>query len=394
MVSASVTVRSQTVRKRVTEAVYRSIMYKMIAFSALAALCAVGCNGKKDSKDGAGGSGTPMVKDEPAGTMAAKPPEPAGPFTLNASGSSFQKQFQEVAIEGFAKSHKDVKVNYGAGGSGKGRQDFADMVTDYGCTDGLFKDADIAKVKGGEFLYFPILLGAITVSYNLDGVDKLQLSADTIAKIFQRDIKKWNDKAIAADNPGVKLPDADIVVAHRSDGSGTTEQFTKYLDAAAKDAWKLKSGSTIEWSADSQAGNGNGGVAQIVKSTKGAIGYVDLPDAKASGLPYASVKNQAGKFVVPSADSASVAGDGIEVKDNLLFSALDPKGDAAYPITYQSWVIVYAKQADKDKGTALKAYLKYLIGDGQKALKDLDFAPLPRSLRDRALKQLDKIVVK
>jgi phosphate transport system substrate-binding protein len=158
--------------------------------------------------------------------------------------------------------------------------------------------------------------------------------------------------------------------------------------------WKLKSGATVEWPADTQAGNGNPGVAQIVKSTPGAIGYVDLSDAKASGLKFASVKNQGGKFIEPTADSASAAGDGIDVKDNLLFSALNAKGDTSYPITYQSWVIVYAKQADKAKGAALKAYLKYLLGDGQKFLKDLDFAPLPKSLRDKAMKQLDKIAVK
>src|SRR5262249_49788053 len=163
--------------------------------------------------------------------------------------------------------------------------------------DGLYKDADKAKVKGGDFVYVPILLGAISVSYNVDGVDKLQLSGETIAKIFSRDIKKWDDKAIAADNPGVKLPSIDIVVAPRSDGSGTAEQFTKFLDSAASGVWKLKSGSTIEWPADTQAGNGNGGVAQIIKSTKGAIGYVDLPDAKAAQLKFASVKNQAGKFI-------------------------------------------------------------------------------------------------
>ena len=166
------------------------------------------------------------------------------------------------------------------------------MVTDYALHRRAVQGRRQGKVKGGDVLYLPVLLGAITVSYNVDGVDKLQLSADTIAKIFQRDIKKWNDPAIAADNPGVKLPDADIVVAHRADGSGTTEQFTKYLDARVAGAWKLKSGSTVEWPADTQAGQGNGGVAQIVKSTKGAIGYVDLPDAKASGLHYASVKNR------------------------------------------------------------------------------------------------------
>src|SRR6185436_2297277 len=178
-----------------------------------------------------------------------------------------------------------------------------------------------------------------------------------------------------------------------SDGSGTTDNFTKYLDKASGGAWKLKSGSTVEWPADTQAGTGNPGVAQIVKTTKGAIGYVDLSDAKASGLKYAAVKNQAGKFIEASADTSSAAGDGIEVKDNLLFSALDPKGDTAYPITYQSWVIVYAKQTDHAKGAALKDYVKFLVTDGQPMLKELDFAPLPKGLADKAVAQLDKIQV-
>lgn len=323
-----------------------------------------------------------------AGTAVAY----AGP-TLNGSGSTFQKGYQEAAIDAYARG-AGVKINYGGGGSGKGRQDLADMVVDFAGADSPYKDPDLAKNKGGDVLYFPVLLGPITISYNLDGVDKLKLSPDTIASIFQRNIKKWNDKAVAADNPGVKLPDADIVVVHRSDGSGTTDNFTKYLVDAAGKSWTLKSGSTVEWPADSQAGNGNAGVAQIVKSTKGAIGYVDLSDAKASGLKFAQIKNKAGKFVEPTSESASAAGDGIQIKDNLLFSALNATGNAAYPITYQSWVIVYAKQTDKDKGAALKAYLKYLVGDGQKFLKDLDFAPLPPSLRDKAIKQLDKIVVK
>ena len=317
----------------------------------------------------------------------------ADTVTLNGSGSTFQKGYQEAAIEAYAKT-AGVKINYGGGGSGKGRQDLADMVVDFAGADSPYKDADLAKNKGGDVLYFAILLGPITISYNLDGVDKLKLSPDTLAQIFQRGIKKWNDKAIAADNPGVKLPDADIVVAHRSDGSGTTDNFTKYLVDAAPKTWTLKSGSTVEWSADTQAGNGNAGVAQIVKATKGAIGYVDLSDAKASGLKYAQIKNKAGKFIEPTAESASAAADGIDVKDNLLFSAINAKGDTSYPITYQSWVIVYAKQADKTRVAALKAYLKFLVGDGQKFLKDLDFAPLPKSLHDKAMKQLDKIVAK
>ena len=314
--------------------------------------------------------------------------------TLNGSGSSFQKGYQEIAIEEFRKANKAVTINYGGGGSGKGRQDLADMVVDFAGADSPYKDADLAKNKGGEVLYFPILLGPITLSYNLPGIDKLQLSASTAAKIFQRDIKSWDDPAIKADNPQAQLPKLDIVVVRRSDGSGTTQNFTEYLNTAAKDVWKLKSGSTVEWPSDTQAGNGNPGVAQIVTNTKGAIGYVDLSDAKASALKFAAIKNQAGKFVAPTTESASIAGDGIEVKDNLTFSAINAAGDKAYPITYQTWVIVYASQTDAAKGAVLKQYVKYLLTDGQKYLNELDFAPLPKGLQAKAVKQLDKIKVR
>jgi len=326
-----------------------------------------------------------------AATLALSCGKKSGETALNGSGSTFQKAFEEKAIVEFRKQSAGVKINYGGGGSGKGRQDLADQVVDFAGSDSPYKDADLAKNKGGDVLYFPVLLGAITVAYHLEGVDKLQLSAETIAKIFQRDIKKWNDPAIAADNPGVTLPDADIIVAHRSDGSGTTDNFTKYLDAASGGAWKLKSGSTVAWPADTQAGNGNGGVAQVVQQRAGAIGYVDLSDAKQAKLSYARVKNAAGKFIEPTSDSASAAGEGITVKDNLIFSALDSKTEAAYPITYQSWVIVYAKPADAAKGAALKAYVKFLVTDAQKLLPALNFAPLPKSLQGKAIAQLDKI---
>ena len=343
----------------------------MKTFTTCVAIAAFACGGKKDP-DGSGGGGS---------------------VELNASGATFQKAAQEIAIEAFGEANKHIKINYSGGGSGKGRQEFADQVVDFACTDAPYKDADKANVKGGEFFYIPNVLGAITVSYNVPGVDKLQLSAETTAKIFVREIKKWNDAAIAADNPGVTLPDLDIVVARRSDGSGTTENFTKYLEQAAGGAWKLKPGSTVDWPSDTQAGNGNGGVAQIVKSTKGAIGYVDLSDAKASGLKWAAVKNPAGKFVDPTPEAVSAAADGIEVKDNLIFSALNAKGDAAYPITAQSWCMAYAKQTDKAKGQAVKAYLKFLVTDAQKLLPEIDFAPIPKSLQDKALAQIEKIQV-
>lgn len=362
-----------------------SLLFSAIAITAFGAAA---CKKKEEAKGGETGS---------AGSAGSASTETPSNAALNGSGSTFQKAYQEVAIEAFTKANSGVKINYGGGGSGKGRQDLADQVVEFAGSDSAYKDADLAKNKGGDVLYFPILLGPITVSYNVDGVDNLQLSPETVAKIFQRDIKKWDDAAIAADNPGAKLPSLDIVVVHRADGSGTTDNFTKYLDqtagaaAATPGPWKLKSGSTVEWPADTQAGQGNSGVAQQVKSNAGGIGYVDLSDAKASGLKYAAIKNQAGKFVAPTAESASAAADGIEIKENLIFSALNAKGDAAYPITYQSWVIVYAKQTDAAKGKALKSYLSYLLTDGQKELPGLDFAPLPKSLQDKAVAQLEKL---
>ena len=343
-------------------------------------------------------SGAATTKAAGAATTAAAAATTAAPAadlkaTLNGSGSTFSKAYQDEAASAFTAKNKGVTINYGGGGSGKGRTDLASQLVDFAGSDSPFKDADLANNKGGDVLYFPVLVGPITLSYNVDGVDKLQLSADTIAKIFQRQIKTWDDAAIAADNPGAKLPSTAITVAHRSDGSGTTQNFTEYLVKAAPTAWTLKSGSTVEWPADTQAGNGNAGVAQIVTGTKGAIGYVDLSDAVAAKLKFATIKNKVGKYVAPTSDGASAAAAGVTVADNLIFSSTNPDGDAAYPITAQTFIIVYAKQTDKAKADALKAYLTYLMTDGQKLLTDLNYAPLPKSIQDKALAQLSKITV-
>jgi phosphate transport system substrate-binding protein len=242
-------------------------------------------------------------------------------------------------------------------------------------------------------LYFPILLGPITISYNLSGVDKLNLSPDTIAGIFETKITKWNDPAIAADNPGVQLPGTQITVAHRSDGSGTTQNFTEWLALVAPNTWTLKSGSTVEWPAGTQAGNGNQGVAQIVQSTDGAIGYIDLSDAVAANLTFASVKNQAGKFIQPTSEAASAAGNGVDINPDLTFHAYNSSDPAAYPITAQTFVIIYTAQTDPAKGELVKAFISYLLTDGQSLLTDLDYAPLPKTLQDKAVAQLDQITI-
>jgi phosphate transport system substrate-binding protein len=312
--------------------------------------------------------------------------------TLNGSGATFPQACYEVAIAAFREEAPGVTVNYGGGGSGKGRQDLADGVVDFAGSDGVVKAEDKPKFKG-EFLYFPTVAAPITVSYNLAGVDTLQISPRTIAKIFQKEITTWKDAAIVADNPGAKLPATAITVAHRSDGSGTTENFTKFLKAAAPDVWKLDAGSTVNWPAGTQGGNGNAGVAQIVKSTVGAIGYVDLSDAKATGLQTAAIQNKAGKFVEPTLEGASAALAGTTVNEDLTYNPLWADGEAAYPITAPTWILAYQMQGDKAKGQALKAFLTFLVTDGQDLANDANYAKLPDTLKQKAVAQVDKLVI-
>jgi phosphate transport system substrate-binding protein len=310
--------------------------------------------------------------------------------TLNGSGSSLQLPYEQQAIEDFKKVQSGVTVNYGGGGSGKGRTDLAQGVVDFAGSDSPIKPADQATFKG-TVLYFPIVIAPITVSYNLSGVSGLQLSGPTLAKIFQGDITSWNDAAIAAENAGVTLPSTPIVIARRSDSSGTTDNFSKFLDQSSGGAWKLGTGSTLTWPASSQGGNGNGGVAQVVKATAGAIGYVDYSDAKAAGLTLAKIKNKAGTYVDPSTDAASAAAAATTLKPDLTFSAIWADGASAYPITGQSWVLVYAKQPSQAKADALKAWIGYLIGDGQGTLPGLDYAALPDAIKAKAQAQLASI---
>jgi phosphate transport system substrate-binding protein len=312
--------------------------------------------------------------------------------TLNASGSTLQLVYEQAAIQQFKSVQPNMTVNYGGGGSGKGRTDLASGVVQFAGSDSPIPSDEIASFKGKTVLYFPILISPITVSYNLSGLSKpLQLSAPVIADIFQAKITKWNDPKIAADNPGVKLPSTAITIAHRSDSSGTTQNFSQFLVEGAPGVWKLGSSSTINWPANSRGGNGNSGVAQVIKSTPGAIGYVDYADAKASKLTYANIKNKDGSYVAPSVSAATTAADGATVKPDLTFSAIWAPGASSYPITAQSWVLAYQKQSSSNTTKMLKAYFGYLVGDGQKLLPGLGYAPLPSSIDQKAKAQLSKI---
>jgi phosphate transport system substrate-binding protein len=341
------------------------------------------CSSSSSSSSTAGSSSAP------AGGSSSSSASLSG--TLNASGSSFQLTFQQAAISAFKSVQPGITVNYGGGGSGKGRTDLAGGTVNFAGSDSPIPAKEASGFSGKTVLYFPVIIGPITMSYNLSGVSSLKLDPKVIAGIFQGTIKTWNDPAIKADNAGVSLPSTPITLAVRSDSSGTTQNFTLFLEDGAGSAWKLGSDSTIKWPSSARAGDGNGGVAQIIKSTPGAIGYVDYTDAKASGLSMASVKNKDGSFVAPSSASASASAAGVTVKPDLTFAAVWGTGANAYPITYQSWDLVYAKQPNANDAAMLKAYLGYLLGDGQKLLDQLGYAPLPASLDQQAVAQLSKI---
>jgi phosphate transport system substrate-binding protein len=359
---------------------YKPGIVKLLAMSVVLALGAAACGSDDDDPTTTGGS-----TDTSDAALA--------PATLNGSGATFPKGFYDEVIAEFQAANPTVTVNYPGGGSGKGRQDLADQLVDFGGSDGLVKAKDVPKFKGGPFLYIPTVVAPITVSYNLSGVDDLTLDAETIAKIFQRQITKWDDAAIKALNPGATLPGDDITVARRADSSGTSENFTKYLAAAAPGTFTIAAGSQPTWPEGTQAGQGNAGVAQIVKDTRGAIGYVDLSDAKASGLKFAAVKNKTGKAVEPTAEAASAAAAGAQINADLSFNPLNADGDGSYPITAPTWILVYETQTDKAKGEAVKAFLEFLLTDGQDLAEEIDYAPLPDTLATRAIAQLDKITL-
>ena len=309
--------------------------------------------------------------------------------TLNGSGATFPKNFYEDSIATFKTVATGVTVNYNAVGSGQGKKDLAAGTSDWAGSDSTVKDDEKASFKG-EFFYFPTVAAPITVSYNLSGVTKLQLSASTVAKMFMGTITTWNDAAIAADNPGVTLPATAVTVAVRSDGSGTTSNFAKYLVAAAPTDFTLTAGDTVAWP-KSQAGKGNTGVAQIVKDTNGAIGYVDLSDALATNLTTAAIKNKDGKYVLPTLAGATAALDGAEVKSDLTYNALNTAGAETYPITASTYVLVYKSIATPATANAIRGWLTFLLTEGQDLAADASFAPLPTGLRDRAIAQIAMI---
>jgi phosphate transport system substrate-binding protein len=310
--------------------------------------------------------------------------------------------FPAPVYQEWASRFKDAfgtTVNYNPIGSGGGIAQFTAGTVDFGASDAFMKDEEVAAVKKkGNPVHVPSVFGAITVSYNVSGLDKgLKLDGATIADVFLGKIKKWNDPAIAKLNPGLKLPDKSITVVHRSDESGTTKLFTSFLDAQSPQ-WHSKVGTdkTVKWPTGTGA-KGNDGVAGAVKQTEGSVGYVEQAFALQNNFTTADVKNKAGEFVAPTLDSTTAAGQGLDIPPDLRFSAIGKSANPkAYPIASATFLLVYQDMCKagvpKDKAVRVKNWLNYAVGEGQKVAPELQYAPLPAALDTQAKAKVDGLV--
>jgi phosphate transport system substrate-binding protein len=312
--------------------------------------------------------------------------------TISGAGSTFQTNFQQGAISAFKSVDPSITVNYNPVGSGTGRTDLYANSVLYAGSDSPIPSKEAKDVPAGKtVLYFPVQIGPIAIAYNVSGVTGLKLDATTLAGIFSGKITTWNDPAIKALNPSASLPSSSINLEVRSDSSGTTANFSQYLVDAAASAWTLGTSSIISFPKSAHANDGGSAVAAAVKATSDSIGYVDFSTATATGLTAASIKNSAGDYVAPSPASAAAAATHVTPKSDLTFATVDEPGATSYPITYQSWDLVYAKQPNANDAALLQAYLGYLLGAGQSLLTPLNLAPLPASIDAAAKAQLSQI---
>src|SRR5437773_7593021 len=307
---------------------------------------------------------------------------------INGAGATFPYPIYSKWFDEYAKVDPSVRFNYQSIGSGGGQKQILAQTVDFGASDGPMSDENLSKAPS-KLLHIPTVAGADVVAYNLAGTPALKFDADTIAGIFLGQIKKWNDPKITALNSGVTLPDQEIVVVHRSDGSGTTYIWTDYLSKISPE-WKTKVGTntSVNWPTGI-GGKGNEGVAGQIKQTPGALGYVELIYAIQNKMPYAEVKNAAGQFVKPMPESVTAALATANIPDDFRFSMTNALGKDAYPIAGATWLLVYQQQKDAAKGKKLVEFLKWALTAGEKMSTDLQYAPLPESVQQRVLRRID-----
>ena len=311
-------------------------------------------------------------------------------MTINGAGATFPYPIYSKWFDEYAKVDPSVRFNYQSIGSGGGQKQIIAQTVDFGASDGPMSDENLKRAPG-KLLHIPTVAGAVVMTYNLPGNPAVKLDGETIAAIYLGTIKKWNDPKISALNAGASLPDQEIIVVHRSDGSGTTFIFTDYLSKVSAD-WKSKVGNntSVNWPTG-LGGKGNEGVSGQVKQTPGAIGYVELIYAKQNKMPVAEVKNSEGAFVRPNADSVTAAMATAQIPDDFRFSITNATGKDSYPIAGATWLLVYEHQKDAGKGAQLVEFLKWSMAQGEEMAMQLDYAPLPQELRERVRKRINEI---
>lgn len=342
-------------------------------------LFAVGC-----AKEGANSSGA-----------ASSTASSSGSVDLTGAGSSFAYPIYSKWAALYA-ARTGVKVNYQSIGSSGGIRQLSDGIVDFGATDGPMTNDQLAKARGGPILHIPTVLGGVSVTYNLPSVTQpLKLTGDVLAQVFMGKITKWNDTRIATLNPGVSLPNIDVIVVHRSDGSGTTYIFSDYL-AAVSNSWvtSVGRGQSLNWPVG-LGGKGSEGVAGQVKQTPGAIGYVELSYAKQNNLPSAQIRNAAGTWVTPTLESvtaaaASIAGT-LPANTDYRISIVNAPGKNTYPISSFTWILLYQHQRDSVKGRKLVDFLNWGLTDGEREAAALDYAPLPQEMVARLKAKLGTV---
>lgn len=314
---------------------------------------------------------------------------------ITGAGSTFDYPFFSKAFNTYSESHSDVAVNYQSIGSGGGIQQFIAKTVDFGASDVPMDAIELAQSKD-SVLQIPVALGGEGIAYNLPGIAKgLHMTRHLVADIYLGKITKWNDPAIAQLNPGVKLPAMAITVVHRSDGSGTTYIFTDFLSHVSPE-WQQKvgAGKSVSWPAPSAVGGkGNEGVASAVRQTPGAIGYVELAYLLQREMPYALLRNKAGKFLYPEIATVAAAAATKPNVSSTDFSIVDAPCPDCYPISGYSWVLLYKVPNDPQRGTLVKQMMNWLVTKGQPIAKTVDYVPLPDNVQQQAETVLDQMQV-
>jgi len=332
-----------------------------------------------------------------AAAVFAMPAALAAQQQITGAGATFPYPMYSKWFDEYNKLHPDVQINYQSIGSGGGIRQVTEGTVDFGASDGPMTEEQLSAFRakrGVAILHFPTVLGAVVPVYNVPGVATvLKFTPEALAGIFLGTITKWNDKAIASVNPGMKLPASEIVVVHRSDGSGTSYVWTDYLSKVSAD-WKSKVGAntSVNWPVG-LGGKGNEGVSSLVKQTEGSIGYVELIYAVQNKISYGSVKNVAGAFVTASMAgvSAAAAGAAANMPDDFRVSITNATGKASYPISSFTWLLVPTKIDDQAKKRVITEFLRWMLKDGQKLAEALGYAPLPKSVVEKELKAIGAV---